>query len=59
MEIHNVLTVNDAALLLRVSSYTIVRWLKSGKLHGIKTPGGHWRILQTDLNKLIFPQEIK
>lgn len=47
------LTVNEAAALLRVSKYTIKRYLKLGKLVGIKTPGNHWRVSRTSCQEYI------
>lgn len=37
-------TVKEASEILKVSVFTIKRWLKSNKLKGFKLPGGQWRI---------------
>jgi len=37
-------TTGEAAHMLGVGLNTIKRWIASGDLRGIQTPGGHWRI---------------
>ena len=43
------LTTGQAAEYCHVSQATIVNWIKDGKLRAYTTPGGHRRILQSDL----------
>jgi excisionase family DNA binding protein len=43
------LTTGQAADYCHVSQATIVNWIKDGKLNGYTTPGGHYRIPQSDL----------
>jgi excisionase family DNA binding protein len=43
------LTTGEAAEYCHVSQATIVNWIKDGKLNGYTTPGGHYRILRSDL----------
>jgi excisionase family DNA binding protein len=38
------LTVDEVADLFKVKPRTVYRWLKSGQMKGIKTPGGQHRI---------------
>lgn len=38
------LRTDEAAALLEVHEDTVRRWLTEGKLAGIRTPGGHWRV---------------
>jgi excisionase family DNA binding protein len=43
------ITTGEAADKLGVGLNTIKRWIASGNLHGIRTPGGHWRIPDQEL----------
>lgn len=45
----DLLTVEETAAVLRVSSETIRRWLRKGELTGANTPAG-WRITQADID---------
>ncbi len=45
------LTLKEAAQILRVSERTIMRYLKSGKLKGSKL--GQWRIKESDLENFL------
>lgn len=47
------LTPKEAAGALSCAEITMLRYLRSGKLPGVKTPGGHWRIRESDLDKYI------
>jgi len=47
------LTPREAALRLGISYATIKQWLYSGKLKGAKTPGGHYRIPESELDALL------
>ena len=42
-------TTGDAARMLGVGLNTVKRWIGSGALQGVCTPGGHWRISREDL----------
>lgn len=44
-----ILTVKEAAKLLRVGTQTIKNYIYKGKIKSFKTPGGHHRILHSDL----------
>jgi len=41
------ITVAEAASIIKVSSFTIKRYIKSNKLIAKRTPGGHWRLLKS------------
>ena len=44
------ITTGKAAHILGVGLNTIKRWIASGDLRGVRTPGGHWRIPEKDLH---------
>jgi excisionase family DNA binding protein len=49
------LTPQEVSDLLRVSIYTVRRWIKEGKLPAYKV-GRVWRISKTDLDKWLNQQ---
>src|ERR1700704_647547 len=48
------LTPRDAALQLQMSFPTIKQWIYKKKIRSIKTAGGHHRIPQQEVDKLLF-----
>ena len=44
-------TVKEVAARLRVKPRTVYRWLKSGRMKGIETPGGQHRIPGEELRR--------
>jgi excisionase family DNA binding protein len=48
-----VFTVNQASEYCHVSPQTIVNWINSNKLIAYKTPGGHRRIKQVDMDEFL------
>lgn len=48
------LTPRDAALRLGISYAAIKQWIYRGKLKAVKTPGGHYRIPESELDALLF-----
>jgi len=40
----NYITTGEAAAIFDVDPDTILRWIKSGEIPAIRTPGGHYRI---------------
>jgi excisionase family DNA binding protein len=46
-------TVAEAAVRLGFTSETLLRWIRRGKLPAIKTPGGHLRIREDDLERCL------
>ena len=47
------LSPREAALRLGISYPTIKQWLYRGKLKAVKTPGGHYRIPEVELDSLL------
>lgn len=47
------LSPSDAADFLGVHEATVKRWAKSGKLRGIRTPGGWWKFSEADLESFL------
>jgi molybdopterin-binding protein len=47
------LTPREAAIRLGISYATIKQWLYRGKLRAAKTPGGHYRIAESELDALL------
>jgi molybdopterin-binding protein len=50
----SLLTPRDAALRLGISYATVKQWLYRGKLKAVKTPGGHYRIPEAELDSLLY-----
>jgi len=46
---HELLTTRQAATLAQVRTSSIYRWVALGELHGIRTPGGQYRICKNSL----------
>jgi excisionase family DNA binding protein len=42
----------EAGRRLSVDKATATRWLQSGKMHGTRTAGGHWRVSATEIERL-------
>jgi len=53
------LKVRDAALELRISYPTIKQWIYRKKIRSIPTAGGHHRIPQSELDRLLFRTRAK
>ena len=49
-----VLKLREAALQLRISFPTIKQWIYKKKLRSIRTAGGHHRIPQSEVDRLLF-----
>ncbi len=45
------LTTHQVARLLGVSIPTVVNWIKAGRIHAHRTPGGHRRIARSNLRQ--------
>lgn len=43
------LTPSEVAALFRVNPKTVTRWARSGKLHAIRTLGGHRRFKSSEI----------
>jgi molybdopterin-binding protein len=48
-----VLSPREAALRLGISYPTMKQWIYRGKIKAIKTPGGHYRIPESELDSLL------
>ena len=48
------LKLRDAALQLGISFPTIKQWIYRKKIRSVQTVGGHHRIPQTELDRLLF-----
>ena len=48
----NLLTTGQAAKYCSVTPDTILKWIKKGRLHGVRTAGGHYRIQRRDIEGL-------
>ncbi|MBI2301938.1 MAG: helix-turn-helix domain-containing protein, partial [Armatimonadetes bacterium] len=51
------LTVGEAAAELRLSVPTIKRYLYEGKLQSTKLPGGQHRIPETEIQRVLNPED--
>ncbi len=49
----NLLSPREAALRLGISYPTMKQWLYRNKLKSVKTPGGHYRIPEAELDALL------
>lgn len=49
----NLLKLKEAAEMIGVSYPTIKQWIYNGKIRSIKTVGGHHRIPQTEIERLL------
>lgn len=41
------LTPGEVADMFRVDPKTVTRWAKAGRIHSIRTPGGHCRFYES------------
>ena len=49
---------NQVAEILNVTDATIRKWLKAGKLKGIKLPDGSHRIPQSEIDRITQIEEV-
>jgi molybdopterin-binding protein len=54
MKRRNLLSPREAAQVLGVSYPTLKQWIYKGKLRTIKTPGGHHRIPEEQIDKFLY-----
>jgi molybdopterin-binding protein len=50
----DLLKPREAAVELRISFPTIKQWIYKKKIRSIRTPGGHHRIPQSEVDRLLF-----
>jgi molybdopterin-binding protein len=53
-EAEGLLRLRDAAVQLQISYPTIKQWIYHRKLQAVKTPGGHYRIPQSEVDRLLY-----
>jgi molybdopterin-binding protein len=53
------LTPREAAFQLKISFPTIKQWIYARKISSTKTPGGHHRIPQSEVDRLLFRTRAK
>jgi excisionase family DNA binding protein len=53
MKAEPLLTPGEVAELFRVDVKTVTRWAVTGKLNSIRTPGGHRRYRETEIQALL------
>src|ERR1700743_899353 len=49
----SLLTPREASLRLGISYPTVKQWIYQGKIKAVKTPGGHYRIPEAELDGLL------
>src|SRR5215210_7297495 len=54
---NELLTPAEVAALLYVDPKTVSRWAVAGKIHSIRTPGGHRRFLRSEILAMIAVNE--
>jgi excisionase family DNA binding protein len=55
----DILTIRQAAKFCGVTRMSMWRWVKAGKINSFVTPGGHHRIIKSDLEKSLKAQGMK
>ncbi|MDD5258538.1 MAG: HD domain-containing protein [bacterium] len=56
---HRVLTIKEVAKVLKVSVQTVKNYIYQGKIKSFKTPGGHHRILESEVNSKLPVEELQ
>lgn len=51
------LTPSEVAGLFRVDPKTVTRWAKDGRLHAIRTLGGHRRYYEAEVRTMLSPHD--
>lgn len=56
---NRLLTPSEVAALFRVDPKTVTRWAQQGKLHSIRTLGGHRRYSEAEIQQFLDdPQRV-
>ena len=50
------LTTGEVASLYRVDAKSVARWVKTGKLAAVRTPGGRLRFREAEIRALLNPE---
>lgn len=53
------LSLQDASRMLGVHPSTLRQWADAGKIHTVRTPGGHRRFAETDVRALLEPEPLQ
>jgi len=48
---------SEVAEILSLRKLTIYRWIKAGKMKAVRLPDGRLRITETELEKVVKPNE--
>ena len=56
LEERTVLRMSQVATLFAVNAATVKRWIAAGRLPAFQTPGGHYRLLESDVRKALENQ---
>lgn len=56
-EAEPLLKPSEVAALFRVDPKTVTRWAREGRLAAIRTAGGHRRYRESDIKKMMRPEE--
>lgn len=60
MEIaERLLTPGEVALMFRVDPKTVTRWASKGRIGSIRTPGGHRRFRQSEVDGLLAERTVR
>ena len=52
------LTPAEVAARFRVDPKTVTRWAKAGRLTTVRTPGGHRRYYEAEVQQLLNPERL-
>lgn len=52
------LTPGEVASLFRVDPKTVTRWAANGRIRSVRTPGGHRRFPESEINELLESGEL-
>ena len=52
------LTPGEVALMFQVDRKTVARWASSGRVGSIRTPGGHRRFRESEINRLLADRTV-
>jgi excisionase family DNA binding protein len=47
------MTPGEVAAIFRVDPKTVTRWATAGRIHSIRTPGGHRRFAESEVHGLL------
>jgi excisionase family DNA binding protein len=59
IDTERLLTPGEVARMFRVDPKTVTRWAAHGRLGSIRTPGGHRRFRESEVNALLADQSVQ